>query len=290
MEIFGKHRKRLMGIAYRMLGTRSDAEDVLQDAYVKWMQSDASEIRSAEAWLVTVVTRLSIDRLRAAKAEREHYVGQWIPEPWLTDHAPPAEQPLEMANDISIAFLMVLERLAPEERAAFLLRTVFDFEYQEIAQMIGKSSEACRQLVHRARQRVKLDRPRFEVSSEAHLLLLQRFIEAARSGDRERLAALFSEDVTLTSDGGGKVPSVLRPLRGAERVAKLYYAIRRKLGERMAFRIAEINGIPGLLRNVDGELESATSFITDGTRILDIYVVRNPEKLKSVTEGQVRSS
>ncbi|HQT25514.1 MAG TPA: RNA polymerase sigma factor SigJ, partial [Burkholderiales bacterium] len=249
MEIFDTHRKRLMGIAYRMLGTRSDAEDILQDAYVKWMQSDASEIRNPAAWLVSVVTRLSIDRLRAAKAEREHYVGQWIPEPWVTEHVPPAEQPLEMAGDISVAFLMVLERLAPEERAAFLLKTVFDFDYPEIAQMLGKSGDACRQLVHRARQRVKLDRPRFEVSREAHLELLGRFIEAARSGKREKLTALFSEDVTLTGDGGGKVLSVLRPLRGPERVAALFCAIRKRLGERMGFRVAEINGVPGILRD-----------------------------------------
>lgn len=290
MENFEKHRKRLMGIAYRMLGTRSDAEDILQDAYVKWMQSDSSMLRSPEAWLVTVVTRLSIDRLRSAKTEREHYVGQWIPEPWVTESVPPAEQYLEMAGDISVAFLMVLERLSPDERAAFLLKTVFDFDYPEIERMLGKSGDACRQLVHRARQRVKLGRPRFEVSREAHLALLRKFMEAARSGEKEKLTALFSEDITLTGDGGGKVQSVLRPLHGPDRVARLYCAIWKRYGESTDFMIAEINGIPGILRNVDGKLDSATSLVTDGNRILDIYTVRNPEKLKSVTNPHALSS
>ncbi len=283
MDIFERHRQRLMGIAYRMLGTRSNAEDILQDAYVKWMQSDTAELRSPEAWLVTVVTRLCIDRLRLAKAEREHYVGEWLPEPWVSDHAPAAEHPIEMANDLSIAFLVVLERLSPEERAAFLLKEVFEFEYAEIAQMIGKNVEACRQLVHRARGRVKEGRPRFEVSRQAHLLLLKRFMEAARTGDMEKLKALFAEDISLTGDGGGKVPSVLRPLHGAERVAKLYYAISRRYQGRMDFRISEINDIPGIIRHVDGKLDSAVSLVTDGVRSLEIYVVRNPEKLKSVT-------
>ncbi len=272
-----------MGIAYRMLGSRSDAEDVLQDAYVRWHQADISSLKNPEAWLVTVVTRLSIDRLRLAKAEREHYVGQWIPEPWITDHAPPAEQPIEMANDLSIAFLMMLERLAPEERAAFLLKEAFDFDYEEISQTMGKSLDACRQMIHRAKLRMKQERPRFDVSRQAHIALLGKFIAAARSGDREKLMALFAEDVTLTGDGGGKVLSVLRPLHGSERVTRLYQAIVKRLVGKMEFRIAEINGIPGILRYVDGMLDSATSFVTDGARILDIYIVRNPEKLKSVT-------
>jgi len=289
MENFERQRARLMSIAYRMLGSRNDAEDVLQDAYVRWHQADTASLQNTEAWLVTIVTRLSIDRLRQAKAEREYYVGQWLPEPWVAEHAPPAEGPIEMANDLSIAFLMLLERLAPEERAAFLLKEVFDFDYEEISETMGKSMAACRQIIHRARQRVK-QRPRFEVSRQAHLTLLGKFIEATRSGDRERLKALFAEDVTLTGDGGGKVPSVLEPLHGADRVVRLYYAIHRNLGGRMDFRIAEINNIPGIIRHVDGKLESATSFVTDGMRILDIYVIRNPDKLKSVTNQPSRPS
>lgn len=281
-DIFNQYRSRLIGIAYRMLGSRADAEDILQDAYVRWLQSDVSELRSPEAWLVTVVTRLSIDRLRIARKERENYIGQWIPEPWVMEHAPPAEQSIELAGDISTAFLMVLERLAPDERAAFLLHEVFDFGYPEIAQMLGKNLDACRQMVHRARQRVRQDRPRFEVNHEAHAHLLEKFINATRTGDRDQLKALFSEDVSLTGDGGGNVPSVLNILRGPERVSRLYLAVKQSFDGRMTFRIAQINGMPGILRYVDGNLESATSVVTDGRFILDIYVVRNPDKLKLV--------
>lgn len=278
-DAFNQYRPKLIGIAYRMLGSRADAEDVIQDAHIRWLQSDLSELRNPEAWLVTVVTRLSIDRLRAVRKERENYVGPWLPEPWVMEYAPPAEQPIELAGDLSIAFLMVLERLAPDERAAFLLHEVFDFGYPEIAQMLGKNQDACRQIVHRARQRVRQDRPRFEVKREAHVLLLEKFIKAARTGDREQLMALFAEDVRLTGDGGGKVRSVLRTLRGAERVSRLYEAVKRTLADRMTFLIAEINGAPGILRYVDGNLDSATSVISDGRHILDIYVVRNPDKL-----------
>ncbi len=177
---------------------------------------------------------------------------------------------------------MVLERLAPEERAAFLLHEVFDFGYPEIAQMLGKNQDACRQIVHRAKERVRQDRPRFEVNRESHVLLLEKFIKAARTGDRNQLMALFAEDVSLTGDGGGKVPSVLKVLRGVGRVSQLYYAVKRIFEDRMEFRIVEINGIPGILRYVDGNLESATSAITDGQHILNIYVVRNPDKLRLI--------
>ncbi len=281
-DIFRQHRPRLMGIAYRMLGSRADAEDILQEAYIRWLGSDVSGLRSAEAWLVTIVTRLSIDRLRLAKQEREGYIGQWIPEPWVGEEAPSPEQAIELAGDISIAFLMVLERLAPDERAAFLLHDVFECGYPEIAQMLGKSQEACRQIVHRARVRVRQDRPRFEVNRESHLRLLGKFIEAARAGDRAQLVELFARDVAVTGDGGGKVAAISKVLRGAKRVAKFYCGITKLFLDRMEYRIAEINGMPGILRYVDGNLESATSVLTDGVRILDIYIVRNPDKLRLI--------
>lgn len=281
-DIFNQYRPRLTGIAYRMLGSRADAEDILQEAFIRWITSDVSELRSPEAWLVTVVTRLSIDRLRIAKKERESYVGQWIPEPWVSEHAPPAEQSIELAGDISMAFLIVLERLAPDERAAFLLHEVFEFEYTEIAQMLGKSQDACRQIVHRAKERVRQGRPRFEISRASHIRLLEKFIQAARTGDRDQLMALFAEDVSLTRDGGGKVPSGLKVLRGIKRVTQFYYGVKRLLGDSMEFRIVEINGTPGILRYADGNLESAISIMTDGVHILDVYHVRNPDKLKLI--------
>lgn len=281
-RIFNQFRPKLHGVAYRMLGSRADTEDVLQEAYLRWHKTDHAELCSPEAWLVTVVTRLSIDRLRNARSEREVYFGEWIPEPLVQSHAPSTDQVIELAGDLSIAFLMVLERLAPEERAAFLLHDVFDFEYSEIAPILGKRQDACRQIVSRARQRVRKDRPRFEVSREEYLRLLERFMDATRSGDHDALMALFVEDVTLTSDGGGKVSSINRVLRGARPVTRLLQGIARHYGSKMSFRLADINGETGILRYFDGQLESATALVTDGEHIIEIYSVRNPDKLAGI--------
>jgi RNA polymerase sigma-70 factor (ECF subfamily) len=280
LEIFNSHRPRLFAIAYRMLGTRADAEDVLQDVYLRWHGIAEAELRSAEAWLVTVTTRLCIDRLRSVKAEREAYIGPWVPEPLLAADTPSPERTAELAGDISIAFLMVLERLAPEERAAFLLREVFDTDYDDIARMLGKNAAACRQIVHRAKARVQQVRPRFDVPRAAHMQLLEAFMAAASSGSREQLQALFATDVKLFADGGGKVPSARRVLHGAERLVRFYGAIARQYGALFNYRIGPVNGEPGLLRYCGDTLDSVTSFVTDGARIREIYTVRNPEKLR----------
>src|SRR4051812_1018256 len=183
-DSFQRLRQRLFGVAYRMLGTRADSEDVLQDAWLRWQGADRAAIQSEEAWLVTVVTRLAIDRLRAAKAEREHYVGDWLPEPVVDWHDETPERIFEQANDVSVAFLHLLERLGPEERAAFLLRQAFDYDYGEISRMLGKREAAVRQLVHRAGERLRQERPRFDVPRETHQRLLERFVQAATTGDR----------------------------------------------------------------------------------------------------------
>ncbi|HSN33089.1 MAG TPA: sigma-70 family RNA polymerase sigma factor, partial [Ideonella sp.] len=213
--LFAAARPRLFAIAYRMLGTRADAEDVLQDAWLRWHRADRASLQSAEAWLVTVVTRLAIDRLRAAKAEREAYVGWWLPEPLVepVDERTP-EAAAELAGELSVALLWVLERLGPEERAAFLLRQVFDHDYAEIAALLDRSEAACRQMVHRASERVQQERPRFEVPPAAHRQLVERFMHAARSGERQALKALLADDVAVVGDGGGKVPSFMKILRG----------------------------------------------------------------------------
>jgi RNA polymerase sigma-70 factor (ECF subfamily) len=281
-DTFQKHRSRLFGIAYRMLGVRADAEDVLQDAWLRWEQADRSALQSEEAWLVTVVTRLAIDRLRAAKAEREAYVGWWLPEPLVEVEDRTPEAVAEFASDLSLAFLYVLERLSPDERAAFLLRQVFDQDYGDIAATLGKTEAACRQMVHRASERVQQERPRYEVSHDAHRLLLERFVEAARTGKRDALKALLADDVQAIGDGGGKVPAFDKVLGGADRIANLYWALFLRLGPQVVYRIATINGEPGILRYVEGQLESAQSFITDGERIVAIYAVRNPDKLAGV--------
>jgi len=282
LSTFTNLRPRLFGIAYRMLGVRADAEDVLQDAWLRWREADRDSLHSPEAWLVTVVTRLAIDRLRAAKTEREAYVGAWLPEPivLLDEHTP--ETAAELASDLSVAFLHLLERLGPEERAAFLLRQVFDYDYGEVAAMLGKREPAVRQMVHRAAERVREGRPRFTVAPEKHRALLHKFIAAAQTGHRAAIRELLADDVTTLGDGGGKATSVLGGLRGRDRVTNLFWAHALRFGPRMAYRIATINGEPGLLRYVDGQLESANAVVTDGARIVAIFGVRNPDKLANI--------
>jgi len=279
-------RPRLFAIAYRMLGSRADAEDVLQDAWMRWHQTDQTALQSAEAWLVTVVTRLSIDRLRAAKTEREAYVGWWLPEPLVEpeSHAPTPETAVELAGDVSMALLWVLERLSPEERAAFLMRQVFDQDYSEIAALLGKTEAACRQMVHRASERVQQERPRFDVAPDAHRELLARFAEASRTGQRDAIRALLADDAQLVGDGGGKVPSFMRIIQDAGQITKIYCELVRAMGD-VRYVQARVNGEPGLLRYVEGKLESAQSFVIENGQIVAIYVVRNPDKLAHIGIG-----
>ena len=281
---FDSHRRRLQGIAYRMLGSVAEAEEVVQDAWLRWHEADKAALGSAEAWLVTVVTRLSIDRLRAAKVQREHYIGAWMPEPTLTGGPDTPEQLLERADNISVAFLAVLERLAPEARTAFLLREVFDADYDEVARTLGKSEAACRQLVHRAKAQVQEARPRFQVPRETHQRLLRAFAEAAARGSLQDLKALMAEDVELIGDGGGKVQSFSKVLRGSQRLAQLYFALWRRMGAAVRMELVEINGEPGLLRFLDGQLESAQTFEIEGERIVRVRVQRNPDKLARIAQ------
>lgn len=280
--VFQAHRPRLFGVAYRMLGSRADAEDVLQDAWLRWHQADLNAIDSPQAWLVTIVTRLCLDRLRARQHDLETYVGPWLPEPVLTDALPSPELQLELANEVSVAFLAVLERLGPDKRAAFLLKDVFDYDYPEIAQMLGKTESALRQMVHRAREEVKSARPRFTVAEEARERLLEKFIAAAATGDREAVMALLSEDVEFVSDGGGKVYAALKVLRGPERISRLYYSIARSWPA-MEYRLVRVNGETGAMSLNQGRLHAVLSFRVDGDRITGIYVMRNPEKLAGIS-------
>ncbi|MGJ7502295.1 RNA polymerase sigma-70 factor [Variovorax sp. ZT5P49] len=281
---FDRHRPRLQGIAYRMLGSMAEAEEVVQDAWLRWHEAAKDTFDSAEAWLVTVVTRLSIDRLRAAKVQREHYIGAWMPEPMLTEAPDTPEQLLERADNISVAFLAVLERLAPEARAAFLLREVFDAGYEEVAHTLGKSEAACRQLVHRAKVQVQEGRPRFTVPRETHERLLRAFADAAARGSLQDLKALMAEDVELIGDGGGKVQTFSKILRGSQRLAQLYYSLWRRMGPAVRMEMVDINGEPGMLRFLDGELESAQTFEIENDRIVRIRAQRNPDKLARIAQ------
>jgi RNA polymerase sigma-70 factor, ECF subfamily len=271
-------RGRLLGLAYRMLGSRADAEDIVQEAYVRWHEADRDRIESAEAWLVTTTSRLAIDRLRRLKTEREAYVGPWLPEPVVAP--PPPDRHLDLADDLSIAFLTLLERLAPEERAAFLLHDVFDVGYGQIAAVLDRTEAACRQVVHRARERVRGERKRFDVDESAKAALLQKFLTAMEARDEQRILELFAPDAAWTADGGGKTAASPRPVVGADRIAKLVIGLREKFwAENRTIEIASVNGETGLCVRDGGRLTATMSIATDGERILAVYAVVNPDKL-----------
>ncbi len=281
--VFEGLRRRLFGIAYRMLGTTADAEDIVQEAYIRWHQADTDEIRSAEAWLVSVVTRLSIDKLRRVSVERENYIGPWLPEPLIASTSPTPEEQLEHASDLSMAFMVLLERLAPVERAAFLLHDVFDCAYPMIANILRKSEAACRQVVHRARERVRTEQSRFEASDAARRSLINQFMAAADAGDDVTLLSLFAKDATLTSDGGGVVPAARKVVHGRSRIARLYLLLARRLGTRLRQELVSINGEPGLAMYLDGAPLATVSFQTDGNSITALYTVLNPQKLHGLS-------
>jgi RNA polymerase sigma-70 factor (ECF subfamily) len=278
--IFEQSRSRLFGLAYRMLGSQADAEDMVQEAYLRWHQANTEAVQTPEAWLVTTVTRLCLDRLRVARVEREAYIGPWLPEPLLTGDAVPPDHHAELASDLSIAFLVLLERLAPEERAAFLLHDVFECAYAELAQILRKSEGACRQLVHRARGRVRHTRPRFAVSETARIALLNQFVAAVHARDQDALLALFAADATWTSDGGGQVRAARQVVRGAERLTHFVLGVARRSQGTVTYDLAPINGETGLILRRDGRLISILAIDTDGTHILAVYNVRNPQKLR----------
>lgn len=282
MNTFTRVRPRLLAIAYRMLGSRADAEDVVQDTWLRWNSADTATVESAEGWLVATATRLAIDRLRAARREREAYAGFWLPEPLVAIDENTPETAGMLAGEVSYALLWLLERLSPVERAAFLLRKVFDRDYAEIAGILRKTEAACRQLVHRASQRVRDEQPRFQPATQAQGQLLERFIQAARTGELAALEALIADHAELVGDGGGKVPSFRHILRGNLRIAGLYRAVARDRAIEAAYRLVSVNGAPGLLRYFNGELESVQACVTDGRHITAFYVVRNPDKLQGL--------
>jgi RNA polymerase sigma-70 factor, ECF subfamily len=272
-------RPRLQGIAYRMLGSVSESEDIVQDVWLRWNGADQDSINNAEAWLVAATTRVSIDRLRSAKARREQYVGIWLPEPVLTEWPATPEDIEELSNEVSVAFLTVLERLSPEARAAFLLREVFDVDYGEVAEALGKSEASCRQIVRRAKVQLRQERPQREVPSQAHQNLMRRFAEVLAQGDLAGMKSMLADTAVLLGDGGGHVTSFPRPMVGGQRIAQLLFAASLRYKDVLRVELAMINGQYAVLRYINGELESVQSCESDGERITRVHVQRNPEKL-----------
>jgi RNA polymerase sigma-70 factor (ECF subfamily) len=277
VELFDRSRGRLFGIAYRMLGTSADAEDILQEAYLRWHKVPTEGVETPEAWLVTVVTRLSIDRLRKASSERETYIGPWLPEPIITSPSPQDEA--ELGSNLSMAFLTMLERLSPIERAIFLLHDVFDCAYSEIARITEKTEPAVRQMAHRARERVRTDKRRFRATRSEHRRIIEKFVRAAYAADEKTLLGLFSPEIAVVSDGGGKITAARKIVRGVPKVMRLFTIALAGIREHVATEIVEINGEPGVVEYYDGQLFAATTFeIADG-KISRMYRVMNPDKL-----------
>src|SRR5690348_7631517 len=265
-----------------MLGTPADAEDVLHDAWLRWDSQDVAALDDPEAWLVTVTTRLALDRLRRAKTEREHYFGPWLPEP-AGEIAEPPDAALEHSETLTLSFLLLLERLSPEERAAFLLHEVFDYSHAEASAILGITEDACRQRVHRAKERLRDGRPRFHVDEQAQRRLLERFIMAMRKPSMETLQALFAEDAVHVADSGGVARATLHPLHGAERLSRLYVQIARQSRRAdLRYELRTLNGAPALLIWRGERLFVATWIDCENDRITAIHAIRHPDKLARI--------
>jgi RNA polymerase sigma-70 factor (ECF subfamily) len=264
-------RPKLTRVAYRMLGSVQDAEDMVQDAFIRWMNTDRSDIREPEAFLRRTVTRLCLDQLKSARRQRETYVGPWLPDPIVDE---------EEVEDVTLPLMLALERLSPLERAVFLLHDVFGVGFEEIAVIIGRDPAACRQLASRAREHVRNERPRFQVEKQRGLAFAEAFFTASRSGDIKALGTMLAADVSIHADGGGKRPAATQPILGFDAVMKLYEHLKPLFLKTRFIRAAFINGLPGFVTlEADGELQTTALEIEDG-KVTAIYVMRNPDKLK----------
>ena len=280
LAAFEEHRGLLFSIAYRMLGSVADAEDVLQEAFLRWQRASEADIRSPRAFLVTIVSRLCVNHLESARVRRESYVGEWLPEPLVTEPGSDASRVVQVDESVSMALLLLLERLTPAQRAVFLLHEVFDYKHAEIAVVLGLTEANSRQLLRRAQQDVHRTRPRFRPPAGEQRELLERFRQAAGSGDMDRLVSLLSSDVVMHTDGGGRASALRLPIYGPDRVATAsVHGLQRLLSLDVQQRFVEINGQPGIVSYQDGRPQSVfTVEVADG-RIEAIYIVTNPEKL-----------
>jgi RNA polymerase sigma-70 factor (ECF subfamily) len=272
---FDPLRPRLIRIAYRMLGSVADAEDVVQEAFLRWFDADREEVREPEAFLRRVVMRLCLDQLKSARRRRETYVGPWLPEPFI-------EAPEEEIDDLTLPLMMALERLSPLERAAFLLHDVFGVTFEEIGETISREPSTCRQLASRARAHVRAARPRFHIPKERGLQIAAAFFAATRSGDMQELRSLLAGDVTAYADGGGKTPASTQPIAGLESVLQLHASLARIFARKMSriVRYSFINGLPGFVTIEQDDTLQTTALQIEDSKIVAIYVMRNPDKLR----------
>ncbi|MEO0458159.1 MAG: RNA polymerase sigma-70 factor [Cyanobacteria bacterium P01_A01_bin.114] len=287
IEDFNQYRSLLFAIAYRMLGSVMDAEDMVQETFLRWQQASKQNVKSTKAYLTTIVTRLCIDRLRSARAQREQYVGPWLPEPIVAEPSQSLNTDpnamAELADSLTMAFLVLLERLSPLERAVFLLREAFGYDYTEISRIVDKKAANCRQIARRARQHLADQRPRFRASLQQQEQLTHKFMRASQQGDFQGLLDLLAKDITLWSDGGGQVVACLKPLHGAAKVAGFLRAIHRrgkKIGLGYEIELAQVNGQPGLIYTLDGNVASVVAIEIVDNQIQSLYFMRNPNKLK----------
>jgi RNA polymerase sigma-70 factor (ECF subfamily) len=277
---FSRHRSLLFTVAYEMLGSASDAEDVVQETWLRWADVDHDAVRDPRAYLVRIVTRQALNRLRTLARRREEYVGEWLPEPLLT--SPDVAADVDLAENVSIAMLTVLETLGPAERAVFVLREVFETPYEEIAEAVGKSPAAVRQIAHRARGHVAARRPRMAVSTTEQQAVVERFLAAVQNGDLQGLLDLLAPDVVLVADGGGLATAARHPIQGSDRVAGFLSRVAELVG--VSARTVWLNGSPAARIDIGGELDTAVSLAVENGRITHIYAVRNPHKLGRLNE------
>ncbi len=283
--VFAEERPKLFGVAYRMLGSVADAEDVIQETFLRWQEVDkaGTRIESPSAYLTTMVSRRCLDELRSARRRREEYVGEWLPEPLLEDDRLDPAATTELADSLSTAFLVVLEALSPGERAAFLLHDVFGYEYPELARILGRGEPACRQLVARARRRVAERRPRFDVSPEEHARLLNEFMHATTAGDVGGLVSLLAQDAVLRADGGGVVTAARNPIEGADRIARWSIGVMAKSTWDVSLAVETVNGLPGAVMRSNGAVYGVMSFDVRDGKIQNVYFQVNPAKLHAPT-------
>ena len=281
--IFAEHKSLLFSIAYRMLGTVMDAEDMVQETFLRWQNSNQAQVESPKAWLSTVITRLCINHLKSARVQRETYIGPWLPEPLVSGLSVDPGENAKLSDSLSLAFLVLLESLAPTERAVFVLREVFNYEFSEIAPIVEKTEANCRQILARARKSVQERRPRFDATPEEAEQLIQRFELAVQTGNLDDLLNLLAKDVVLVSDGGGKARAVLRPVSGPDHVARLLIGATRKFGLRsQVLHHAAVNGLPGSVGFAGGRVLRVIAFGIQHGRIHSLFIITNPDKLSRI--------